>query len=99
MNNEQTSPSPPGDKLTQHAMLVVWAVYAQHVGLIRQLERVELSQKRRKRRPQTKALEFLVAILAGLPHLQDISRAAHPLVKDVVTAEAWGKRPGPITAG
>src|SRR5438874_10782527 len=42
-------------------------------------------------RPQTKVLEFLVAILAGLPHLQDISLAAHPLDKDQAVAQAWGQ--------
>jgi hypothetical protein len=36
-------------------------------------------------------LEFLVAILAGLSHLQDISLVAHPLDKDQVVAEAWGQ--------
>lgn len=32
-----------------------------------------------------------MATLAGLPYLKDISRAAHPLDQDQVTAEAWGQ--------
>jgi hypothetical protein len=36
-------------------------------------------------------IEFLVAILAGLKQLQEISLAAHPLDKDQVVAEAWGQ--------
>jgi hypothetical protein len=55
------------------------------------MEGVKLKQKTRIHRPQTKVLEFLVAILAGLPHLQDISRSAHPLDQDQATAEAWGQ--------
>lgn len=90
MNNGQTSPKTT-DRLTQHAMLVVWGVYAQRLGLVKALEQVKLHQKKREHRPQTKVLEFLVAILAGLPHLQDISKSAHPLDKDVATAEAWGQ--------
>jgi len=41
--------------------------------------------------PQGKVLEFLVAILAGLRYLQDISLSAHPLDKDSAVAQAWGQ--------
>jgi len=78
MRNTQTSPD-SSEKLTQHAMLVVWGLYAQQIGLVKAIEQVQLRQKRRTHQPQTKVLEFLVAILAGLPHLKDISRSAHPL--------------------
>jgi len=91
MSNGQTSPSMAQGTLTQHAMLVAWGLYAQRIGLVKQLEQVKLKQKRRDHRPQTKVIEFLVAILAGLPHLQDISLSAHPLDQDVATAEAWGQ--------
>lgn len=77
--------------LTHHAMLVVWGQFAQCIGLIPKLEAVCLHQKARVHRPQTKVLEFLVAILAGLPHLKDISRAAHPLDQDAAVAHAWGQ--------
>lgn len=77
--------------LTQHAMLVAWGVYAQQIGLVEAIEQVKLSQKNREHKPQTKVLEFLVAILAGLPHLQELSRSAHPIDKDQVVAEAWGQ--------
>jgi hypothetical protein len=79
------------EQQTQHAMLVIWGLYARQLGLVQALEAVKLKQKTRIHRPQTKVLEFLVAILAGLPHLQDISRSAHPLDQDPVTAEAWGQ--------
>lgn len=36
-------------------------------------------------------LEFLVAILGGLPHLKDISQSAHPLDQDLAVAKAWGQ--------
>lgn len=77
--------------LTQHAMLVAWGLYAQEIGLVEQLSQVDLHQKTREYRPQSKVLEFLVAMLAGVPHLQDISRSAHPLDQDQVVAEAWGQ--------
>ena len=96
------SHSPPAvtEKLTQHAMLVIWGLYARQIGLVEALEEVKLKQKTRTHRPQTKVLEFLVAMLAGLPHLQDISRSAHPLDQDQVTAEAWGPTaPSPSSAG
>lgn len=72
-------------------MLVLWGAYAQRIGLVQELGKVDMKQKTREHRPQTKIIEFLVAILAGLPHLQDLSRSAHPLVRDRAVAEAWGQ--------
>jgi hypothetical protein len=74
---------------TQHAFLVAWGWFAEHLGLIQKLQAVSLKQKHYHHRPQTKVLEFLVAILAGLQHLQEISLAAHPLDKDQAVAQAW----------
>jgi hypothetical protein len=50
-----------------------------------------LKQKKYTHAPQTKVLEFLVATLAGLKQLQEISLAAHPLDRDQAVAEAWGQ--------
>lgn len=50
---------------------------------------VPLRQKTYIHRPQAKILEFLVAILAGLPHLEDISRDGRPLDQDQSVALAW----------
>ncbi len=74
---------------TQHAFLVVWGWFGEHIGLIRRLLAVPLKQKRYHHTPQGKVLEFLVAILAGLKHLQDISLSAHPLDRDPAVAQAW----------
>ena len=76
---------------TQHAFLVAWGAFAAHLGLSEQLQAVSLKQKRYAHTPQSKVLEFLVAILAGVKHLQDISLAAHPLDKDQAVARAWGQ--------
>jgi hypothetical protein len=76
---------------TQHAFLVAWGWFAESVGLIQALQNVPLRQKRYRHRPQSKVLESLVAILAGLEHLQDISLAAHPLDQDQAVAAAWGQ--------
>ena len=90
MSHIQTSPETP-PQMTQHAMLVIWGIYARRIGLVEAIEAVKLKQKARDHTPQTKVLEFLVAMLAGLPHLQDISRSAHPLDQDELVAEAWGR--------
>lgn len=76
---------------TQHAMLVAWGEYAQQIGLVEQVTQVSLGQKTRTHSPQRKVLEALVGTLAGLPHLQDISRSAHPLDQDTAVAQAWGQ--------
>lgn len=76
---------------TQHAFLVAWGWFGQHIGLIPRLLSVPLKQKRYHHTPQGKVLEFLVAILGGLKYLQDISRSAHPLDKDPAVAQAWGQ--------
>jgi hypothetical protein len=78
---------------TQHAFLVAWGWFADSIGLIQALQAVALRQKQYTHTPQTKVLEFLVAILGGLEHLQDISRSAHPLDQDQAVAEAW-RQPG-----
>lgn len=90
MSHIQTSPETVA-QMTQHAMLVIWGIFASRMGLVEAIEAVKLKQKKREHTPQTKVLEFLVAILGGLPHLQDISRSAHPLDQDRLVAEAWGR--------
>jgi hypothetical protein len=76
---------------TQHAFLVAWGWFAEYIGLVQALQEVPLRQKKYTHTPQTKVLEFLVAVLGGLEHLQDISLSAHPLDKDQAVAEAWGQ--------
>jgi hypothetical protein len=78
-------------QVTQHAFLVAWGQFALEKGLVERFASVNLRQKTRQHRPQTKVLEFLVAILGGTRQLQDISLAAHPLDKDQAVAEAWGQ--------
>lgn len=76
---------------TQHAFLVAWGWFGEHIGLIQALQKVSLHQKRYTHTPQTKVLEFLVANLSGAKHLQDISQSAHPLDLDTAVAAAWGQ--------
>jgi hypothetical protein len=75
--------------ITHHAMLVAWGLFAQNIGLIGAIESIALHQKEVVHSPQTKVLEFFVAILAGLPHLQELSRSAHPIDQDQAVAKAW----------
>lgn len=91
MSPIQTSPE-ISQQMTQHAMLVIWGLYARRLGLVEAIEAIKLKQKTRTHTPQTKILEFLVAMLGGLAHLQDISRSAHPLDQDPLVAKAWGQR-------
>ncbi|RPI78688.1 MAG: hypothetical protein EHM41_24485 [Chloroflexi bacterium] len=77
------------DTITHHAMLVAWGQFAQNIGLIGAIETVVLHQKKVEHSPQTKVLEFFVAILAGLQHLQELSRSAHPIDQDQAVAKAW----------
>ncbi len=86
MRRKQTSA-----KQTEHAMLVVWGEFAQSIGLVKQMTDIPIHQKERDHSAQRKILEMLVATLAGLPYLQDISRSAHPLDQDRAVAEAWGQ--------
>jgi len=78
-------------QLTHHAMLIAWGQFAQCVGLIQQIEAVSIRQKAVDHTPQAKVLEFLLANLAGLAHLKEISLAAHPLDHDNAVAQAWGQ--------
>ncbi len=77
------------EMLTMHALLVLWGVFAWYLGLIQAFASVALSQKTYHFSPQTKICEFLVAILAGLPFLKDLSHAAHPIDQDQAVAHAW----------
>jgi hypothetical protein len=79
------------ETLTHHAMLVIWGQFAHGIGLPASFQAVKLRQKTVQHSPQTKVLEFLVSMLAGLEHVQDISRSAHPLDQDLAVARAWGQ--------
>ena len=93
--------TPPRDQLTavaatdgpvtDHALLVLLGQFAQRLGLVRLLEAVPVPQKTVEHRPQTKLIEFLVAILAGLEQLQELNDAPAPLVHDQALAAAWGQ--------
>ena len=50
---------------TQHAFLVAWGWFAEYIGLLQRFQTLPLKQKHYHHSPQTKVLEFLVAILGG----------------------------------
>lgn len=77
--------------VTDHALLVLLGQFAQHLGLVRRLQAVPIAQKTVDHHPQTKLIEFLVAILAGLNQLQELNDAPHPLVRDPAVHAAWGQ--------
>ena len=55
------------------------------------LEAVPIPQKTRDHRPQTKLIQFLIGILAGLDYLQDFNAGACPLGADVAVMASWGQ--------
>ena len=81
----------PEIRRTTHAMLVPWGLFAQRMGLIDELAKVPIQQRSQEHAPQSKLIEFLVAILGGCAYLQDISRGVHPLDQDQAVADAWGQ--------
>jgi hypothetical protein len=79
------------DASTDHALLVVLGEYARQLGLIERLQAVPIDQRQGDYTPQSKLIEFLVGILAGLEHLEDLNQAAAPLVKDQAVITSWGQ--------
>jgi len=77
--------------VTEHALLVLLGQFAQHLGLLELLSAVPIAQKTVDHRPQTKLIEFLVAILAGVGQLQELNDAPSPLVRDTAVHAAWGQ--------
>lgn len=77
--------------VTDHALLVLLGQFAQHLGLVSLLEAVPLAQKKVEHTPQSKLIEFLVGILAGINYLQDLNDAPAPLAHDQAVAQAWGQ--------
>jgi prefoldin subunit 5 len=85
------APTAPLPILTDHALLVLLGKFAQHLGLVRLLEAVPIPQKTRDHRPQTKLIQFLIGILAGLDYLQDFNAGACPLGADTAVLASWGQ--------
>ena len=79
------------EPVTDHALLVLLGHFARHLGLLDLLEAVPLKQKSFTHAPHTKLIEFLLAVLAGLGHLQELNDAATPLASDTTLALAWGQ--------
>jgi hypothetical protein len=80
------------DAMTDHAWLVVLGHFAQALGLVAGLQALPIDQRQGpKCGPQTKLIEFLVGILGGIEHLQDLNLSEHPLVQDPSVAQAWAQ--------
>ena len=80
------------DATTDHAWLVVLGYFAQALGLVSELAKVPIEQRKgRDHTPQEKLIEFLVGILGGIEHLQELNLAAHPIAKDPTVAKAWAQ--------
>jgi len=79
------------DATTDHAWLVLLGEYARQLGLIERLAEVPLEQRTREYTPQTKLIQSLVGVLAGLEYLQDFNDGPQPLVQDRAVIASWGQ--------
>ena len=77
------------DATTDHAWLALLGEYAQQLGLIDRLVSVPIDQRTREHTPQTKLIQSLVGVLAGLEYLQDFNDGPQPLVKDQAVIASW----------
>ena len=74
---------------TEHALLVVWGLFAQQMGLLKGLEEVPINMGTGVYTPQTKLIEFFMAVLAGVDSLRELNEGERPLAEDVSLAVAW----------
>jgi len=80
------------DATTDHAWLVIMGYFAQALGLVSELAKVPIEQRKgRDHTPQKKLIELLVGILGGIEYLQDLNLAEQPIAKDLTVAEAWAQ--------
>jgi hypothetical protein len=79
------------DATTEHAWLVLLGEYARHLGLSERLAEVPIEQRTRTHTPQTKLIQTLVGVLAGLEYLQDFNDGPQPLVQDAAVIGSWGQ--------
>ena len=78
-----------GDRLRRNTQLVVWGLFAQQMGLLKGLEEVPINMGTGVYTPQTKLIEFLMAVLAGVDSLHELNEGPQPLAEDVSLATAW----------
>ena len=74
---------------TEHALLVAWGLFAQQRGLLKGLEDVPVNMGTGVYTPQTKIIEFFIAVLAGVDSLHQLNEGERPLAEDVSIAVAW----------
>lgn len=77
--------------VTDHALLIAYAHFAEQIGLISAVEHVPFPMKTVIHSPADKVFELLSHILAGGMHINELAKSAHPLVQDQAVAQAWGQ--------
>jgi len=75
---------------TEHGMLVAFGEFLQQHRLLERLRQIPVPQKAHDYTPQDKLIEFLVGIMSGIEHLQDLNCGPRPLARDAAVALAWG---------
>ena len=77
--------------VTDHALLIAYAHFAEQIELIGAVEHVPFPMKTICHSPGDKVVELLCHILAGGMHINELTKSAHPLVRDNAVAHAWGQ--------
>jgi hypothetical protein len=77
--------------VTDHALLIAYAHFAEQIGLISAVEHVPFPMKTIIHSPADKVIELLCHVLAGGMHINELAKSAHPLVHDQAVAHAWGQ--------
>ena len=78
--------------VTEHALLIAYARFAEQVGLISAIKHVPFKMKTITHSPADKVIELLSHILTGGRHINELAKSAHPLTKDHAVAHAWGQQ-------
>ena len=77
--------------VTDHALLIAYAHFAEQIGLINAVKDVPFPMKTIIHSPADKVIELLCHVLAGGMHINELTKSAHPLVHDHAVAHAWGQ--------
>jgi hypothetical protein len=78
--------------VTEHALLIADAQFAEQIGLLSAMEHGPFKMKTITHRPADKVSELLSQILSGGMHINALSKSAHPLGHDHAVAHALGQQ-------
>lgn len=99
MTQSTETPLGGGPQPTQHAMLILWGLFAQELGLLDQLAAVPIAEKTVQHSSAAKLATLFMGLLSGIEFLTDLTRRPAPLYHDPAVARAWGLAALPEASG